>query len=811
MYSSSQQILLNLPTNSCNNMATKRSEVHAYSFILNELVSRKGWNKQQVYTQQECQNIPAVAKYLKNQRPENVVEVNKGMLYIIEAKNSRSKLDQALKEAEKDYADLVNKDKNTKAIFITGVAGNDEEGFIAKSKYFQNGSWEIITENEYEVTGLLSKSQVDRILETKKANIEDFEIDEKEFLQAAESINQILHDGAINKDYRARVISALLLALAEGSNIDLSVNPSILIQSINSRVDLMLKKHKKQDFSRYIKIDLPSSEDNHVKFKGAIIRTIQELLELNIRSAMKSGKDVLGKFYEIFLKYGNGAKEIGIVLTPRHLTRFSAEILDINENDLVFDPTCGTGGFLVAALDEVKKKCKDGKKFELFKRFGIYGIEEQDPVVALALVNMIFRGDGKNNIIEGNCFNKWLNQSDDNGVPIAEYLDTNKKSRIPPITKVLMNPPFAQKGSQKKEYHYVEQALNQMQDDGLLFAILPMSVLLKGGEELNWRKEYLLNNHTVLSVVTFPEDLFYPVGVRTLGLFIKKGVPHDKKKKVFWAKVNYDGFVKSKGKRLESKKAVDELLEIKDLLKKSIKQQEFEANKPKYYINKSIDFADKQLELIPEAYLDEGLVSISETINEVDKIVRELFSFLITSKKIGNPFLKFIKGQKTKPFSSKIKYKIFKLNDLFSYINTGNFHVSGDLDKGGVPLISCKTIENGTEGHFEIDDNTFENCVTIASDGSWPMTSFYHSYNFAAKDNVIICRPNKNLNLKAILFITAQLNSQIWRFSYGRKCYLNKTDKIQIPMPVNSKGDIDFSVIDSIVDSCQVWDDLKSF
>lgn len=792
-------------------MTKKRSEVHAYSFILNELISRKGWTKQQVYTQQECQNIPSFLKYLKNQRPENVVEVNKAIFYIIEAKNTRSKLDLALKEAEKDYADFLNKDKYTKALFVTGIAGNDKEGFIAKSKYFENGNWKIITENEYEVTGLLSKSQIERILETNSASIKDFEIDEKEFLQAAENINQILHDGAINKDYRARVISALLLALVEGSSIDLSVDPSLLIQSINSRVDLMLKKHQKQDFSRYIKIDLPSSEDNHVKFKGAIIRTIQELLELNIRSAMKSGKDVLGKFYEIFLKYGNGAKEIGIVLTPRHLTRFAAEILDINENDLVFDPTCGTGGFLVAALDEVKKKCTSEKKFDIFKKYGIYGIEEQDPVVALALVNMIFRGDGKNNIIEGNCFNKWLNQSEDNGISNAEYLDSNNDSRIAPITKVLMNPPFAQKGSQKKEYHFVEQALNQMQDDGLLFAILPMSVLSKGGEELNWRKEYLLKNHTVLSIVTFPEDLFYPVGVRTLGLFVKKGTPHNKNNKVFWAKVNYDGFVKSKGKRLESKKADNELIEIKSLLLKSVKQQDFEANKPKFYINKPIDFTDKQLELIPEAYLDEGLISISETVEEIDKIVRELFSFLITSKKIGNHFLKFIKNQNTKPFSSKIKYKIFKLNELFCYINTGDFHVSGDLDKGTTPLISCKTVENGTEGLFEIDNNIFENCITIASDGSWPMSSFYHSYEFAAKDNVIICKPNENLNQKAILFITAQLNSQIWRFSYGRKCYLNKTDKIQIPLPVNNNDEIDFNVIDSIVDSCQVWNDLKSF
>jgi hypothetical protein len=510
------------------------------------------------------------------------------------------------------------------------------------------------------------------------------------------------------------------------------------------------------------------------------------------------------------LKYGNGAKEIGIVLTPRHLTRFSAEVLNINENDFVFDPTCGTGGFLVAALDEVRKKCKDDKKIDLFKQYGIYGIEEQDPIVSLALVNMIFRGDGKNNIIEGNCFNKWLDLSDENGVPMAKYLDNDKKDRVAPITKVLMNPPFAQKGSNKKEFHYVEQALNQMQDEGVLFSILPMSVFLKGGEELKWRKEYLLKKHTVLAVITLPEDLFYPVGVRTLGAFIKKGVPHDVKKKVFFAKISQDGFVKSKGKRLESHKAKNELIDVQSFLTQAVKQQDFTANVPKFYINTPIDIKDKQLELVPEAYLDEGITAIQETINEIDKIVRELFSFLIITKKVDNPFLKFVKEQDYQPFDSSVQYKIFSLNDLFGYVNTGNFHVSGDLDTGSIPLISCKTIENGTEGYFDIGEHIFENCITIASDGSWPMSSFYHPYKFAAKDNVIICKPNKNLTLKAILFITAQFNSQIWRFSYGRKCYLNKTDKIQVPLPVNKKGEIDYETINAIVDSCPVWSDLKN-
>jgi len=131
---------------------------------------------------------------------------------------------------------------------------------------------------------------------------------------------------------------------------------------------LVLKKEGKQDFSRFIHIDMPSSEDNHIKLRTAIIKSIQILLELNIYSAMQSGKDVLGKFYEVFLKYGNGAKEIGIVLTPRHITRFAAEVMDIQQNDLVLDPTCGTGGFLVAAFDEVKKK--KSKDFDKFKKYG---------------------------------------------------------------------------------------------------------------------------------------------------------------------------------------------------------------------------------------------------------------------------------------------------------------------------------------------------------------------------------------------------------------------------------------------------------
>ena len=476
------------------------TEVHAYAHILHELKVKKGWKTDQIFTQNEIQRIGEIKKQLDQTTPENIVKINETMYYVIESKNKRDKLDIAINEAEKYYADKINNSKTIRANFITGIAGNDEEGYIATSKYLHNGNWEKITENDAELTGLLSISQIERIIDLDDPNLEDVEISEQEFLVAAEEINGQLHESSIHKDSRAKFISAILLSLSRKSSIDLNQNPVELVNAINTRVDLVLKKENKQNFSRFIHIDMPSSEDNHHKLKTAIIKSIQTLQDLNINSAMLSGRDVLGKFYEVFLKYGNGAKEIGIVLTPRHITRFVAEIMDIDENDLVLDPTCGTGGFLVAAFDEVRKKQTDN--FDVFKKYGLYGIEEQDQIIALALVNMIFRGDGKNNMIEGNCFSKHLTAITKDGVSIAEFT-TDSTNTLPPITKVLMNPPFPKKKTDTKEFLFVDHALKQMQDEGLLFSVLPYSCMIKDQKAYKSWRQNLLKSNTLISVITF--------------------------------------------------------------------------------------------------------------------------------------------------------------------------------------------------------------------------------------------------------------------------------------------------------------------
>lgn len=793
------------------------SEVHAYLHILRELTEKKGWQKSQILTQGECLRHPEIKKYLVLAKPENVVEINENTFYAIEAKNERRKIDQALSEARDDYAEKINNSTKIKCLFITGIAGNEEEGYIAKSQYFISGRWETITENSIEVTGLLSRLQIEQMLSLHTSNIKDVEITEQEFIKSAEAINEILHQNSINKDYRARFISAILLAMSEGKDIDVSENTTILISSINKRVDLLLKRHGKQDFSNFIKIDEPSNEDNHIKVKEAIVKTYQELLGLNIRSAMRSGKDVLGNFYEVFLKYGNGAKEIGIVLTPRHITKFASEILDINANDLVLDPACGTGGFLVSAYDEVKRKTAKENDFENFKINGLYGIEEQDPVISLAIVNMIFRGDGKTNIIEGNCFKKWLDTKSENGVISGQYLTENKEDRIAPITKVMMNPPFSKPKSDDKEYRFIEQALKQMQDNGILFSVLPTSNMVKQGGYFNWRKESLLRENTLLSVVTFPNDLFYPVGVETCCIIVKKGVPHSKNQNVLWVKVKDDGFLKSKGKRLPNKKTESELVKATDLVKNFIKNSNAEVESiPEFVKACTIDLSDKNLELLPEVYLDEKKPSDAEIHNSLEQTISGVISLMIRFDKIDD-FQKNVLEKQSDLFdavktkNTKAVWREVPITRIFqSPIKTGFYHKSGALDEGKTPLVSCVSENGGFEGFFDIVDekNVVENAITIASDGM-PLTSFYHFYPFVAKDNVLICKPKDLYKFETFLFITTQLNNLRWRFSYGRKCYENKVHKIKIFLPFSSDGTIAEEYLSALIKGTKNWKILE--
>jgi len=733
-----------------------------------------------------------------------VVQINEEIYYIIEAKNERKKLNIACKEA-KNYGDLINRKNKLKASFVTGIAGNDDEGFIAKSFYFNGKEWDVITENEAELTWLLSKNQIETILINKDSKIKDIEISDEEFIESADRINEILRENAIPKDTRGKFISALLLALSDGSEINLNEkDATVLISVINAKVDSILYKHKKQGFSRFIKIDVPSSLDNHIKHRTAIVKTIQELLGLNIRSAMKSGKDILGKFYEVFLKYGNGAKEIGIVLTPRHITQFSAEILDIQYNDLVLDPTCGTGGFLVSALDEVRRKNPSSEELDNFKNNGLYGIEEQDPVIALALVNMIFRGDGKNNMKEGNCFNNWYSLDNSRKNIYAKSYPEDFENRIPPITKVLMNPPFAQKSDKNKEYKFIEHSLKQMQDEGILFSILPVSVLIEKSTK-QWRKD-LLKSNTLLSVLTFPDDLFYPTGTHTLGVFIKKGIPHPKEQKVFWVKIRHDGYLKKKGKRLKNKRATDELEIIKESLKNFIKNQESskKENIPEFKKICKINFDDSDLELVPESYLDDREPDYGEIIREIETLVKETAGYLLNLEKKNIN----IKDKKDKiVLKNKIKY--FEINGEEGICNVERKYapylneIESDIQK--IPYITTTELNNGVSLRCDTKPNFKKDSLTVSLDGKCG-TTFYQFEDFISGEKTAVVTLKEKHDPYLLFYIGALIRLKSWRYHYGRKLSMGRLTSFELPLPVNNKGEIDSQAIEKVVKNSYGWE-----
>jgi type I restriction-modification system DNA methylase subunit len=153
--------------------------------------------------------------------------------------------------------------------------------------------------------------------------------------------------------------------------------------------------------------------------------------------------------------------------------------------------------------------------------------------------------------------------------------------------------------------------------------------MIKGGGYLEWRRR-LIKGNTLLAVVTFPSDLFYPVGVHTLGLFVKKGVPHAGGQNVLWLRAIRDGRLKKKGKRLENLREEDDLGKVLPVLKRFIANQKLVVvSVPMLQKADKIDSADKALELVPEAYLDEAEITPQMLDENIEQLIRDNIAFHI--------------------------------------------------------------------------------------------------------------------------------------------------------------------------------------
>lgn len=334
------------------NKSVKYAESRSRTYTINELKSL-GWNVRHpfkggnILEEQEAKHFdPRFDELLGGDRPDFLIFWNNNPVVVIENKDDKKKIDIAVADA-KGYAEKLSA-RYFDVRVVSGVAGNAESGVLVENFYRKsNGQWDIIKGNGYALTQLLNANQLEQVLINKSPTIDVKIPTEEEFYAIAEKINQMFHDAHVNKSDRAIYLGAILLAIKEG-NVDTS--PNVIIQQINGNVDAALDSCGKGGLKPIIRIRSRSA-----KLRRKLPLIFHNLDRLNIRALMNSGADILGKFFETFLRYGNDAKELGIVFTPRHVIRFMCELVEITSTDIVYDPACGTGGFLIGAFNRMKE------------------------------------------------------------------------------------------------------------------------------------------------------------------------------------------------------------------------------------------------------------------------------------------------------------------------------------------------------------------------------------------------------------------------------------------------------------------------
>ena len=144
------------------------------------------------------------------------------------------------------------------------------------------------------------------------------------------------------------------------------------------------------------------------------------------------------------------------------------------------------------------------------------------------------------------------------------------------------------------------------------------------------------------------------------------------------------------------------------------------------------------------------------------------------------------------------------LTDLFT-LRSGDYHKAESLADGPYPLISCGNKDNGLVRFVEVPpQHLYENCLTVAYNGSWPMLTKYHPYRFAAKDDVAVLIPKQSLRGTTVLFIQMMLSRETWRYSYGRKCFREKLMRTVLHLPMKD-GKLDEDAMQAIMNATAYW------
>ncbi len=260
--------------------------------------------------------------------------------------------------------------------------------------------------------------------------------------------------------------------------------------------------------------------NNYMK-DGVLIRQVVNVLNEIDLTDFKV-RHAFNEIYETILKDLQSAGKSGEFYTPRAVTDFVVKMVDPKVGESIADFACGTGGFLVSALNHMKEEVSNVASNEVLQK-SFYGVEKKSLPYLLCTTNMLLHDINEPQIIRGNSLEK----------NVRDYDDSDK------FDVILMNPPYG--GTEKKSVQqnfpqelrdsetadlFMVEILYRLKDNGRVGIVLPDGFLFGEDNTKTAIKKKLLEECNLHTIIRLPGSVFAPyASIATNLLFFDKTGP----------------------------------------------------------------------------------------------------------------------------------------------------------------------------------------------------------------------------------------------------------------------------------------------
>jgi len=348
--------------------------------------------------------------------------------------------------------------------------------------------------------------------------------------------------------------------------------------------------------------------------------------------------DIHGRMFESFLDATVRGRELGQFFTPRDIVNLMVGLANIDVSkahiDNILDACCGSGGFLIAAMNDMNDKVRkivglsNVEREDLSKKINnqcLYGIDagSNPPIYRIARMNMYLHGDGGSNIFFADALDKTfglvgklssedIRQRDE----LRRIIVDGKKQ----FDIILSNPPFSMAYNREDTYHkqvlsqydvaidktegktlqnllssvmFLERYRDLISENGKILAIVDESIL--SGDSYKHIRNFIRENFIIMGVISLPGDAFSRASarVKTSILILRRKKSGEIQSDVFMASTLYVGIEDKVAKRINIDKR-DLPLEKRNEISNIIKQFEnFTNGIPGEYVVPASRIADR--------------------------------------------------------------------------------------------------------------------------------------------------------------------------------------------------------------------------